>query len=66
MEVHPRTGAMQIVEIQETIREVQVPVYVAVERPAPPKPPPAANFPDDALLSYGVPIEWISKRTQRG
>ena len=59
MEVHPRTGAMQIVEIQETIREIQVPVYVAVERQEPPKPPPAANVPDDALLGYGVPIEWL-------
>lgn len=59
MEVHPRTGAMQIVEIQETVREIQVPVYVAVETPAPPKPPPAAGIPDDALLSYGVPTEWL-------
>ncbi len=24
-------------------------------------PPPAANIPDDALLSYGVPIEWLEK-----
>lgn len=57
MEVHPRTGAMQIVEIQETTREIQVPVYVIVDKP---KPPPAAGVPDDALLSYGVPIEWLN------
>ena len=59
MEVHPRTGAMQIVEIQETVREIEVPIYVAVERPTPPKPPPAADIPDDALLSYGIPTEWL-------
>ena len=59
MEAHPRTGAMQIVEIQETIREIEVPVYVAVERREPPKLHPAAKMPDDALLSYGIPVEWL-------
>ena len=29
MEAHPRTGAMQIVEIQETVRQIEVPVYEA-------------------------------------
>ena len=61
LEVHPRTGAMQIVEIQETVREIQVPVYVPVERQEQPKPPPAANIPNDALLSYGVPMEWLDR-----
>ena len=60
LETHPRTGAMQIVEIHETVREVEVPVYVEVERQAPPKPRPAAGMPDDHLLSYGVPIEWLT------
>ena len=59
MEAHPRTGAMQIVEIQETIREIEVPVYVQVERREPPKLRPAAKMPDDALLSYGIPVEWL-------
>ena len=59
MEAHPRTGAMQIVEIQETVREVEVPVYVEAERPVPPKPRPAAGMSDDQLLSYGVPVEWL-------
>ena len=59
MEAHPRTGAMQIVEIHETVREVEVPVYVEAERPAPPKPRPAAGMPDDQLLGYGVPVEWL-------
>ena len=59
MEVHPRTGAMQLVELRETVREIEVPVYVEVERPAPPKPRPAARIPDDQLLSYGIPVEWL-------
>ena len=59
IEAHPHTGAMQIVEIRETVKKVEVPVYVEVERPAPPKPRPAAGMPDDQLLSYGVPVEWL-------
>ena len=59
MEVHPRTGAMQIVELRETVREIEVPVYVEVERPAPPRPRPAAGIQDDQLLSYGIPAEWL-------
>ena len=59
MEAHPHTGAMQIVEIHETLREIEVPVYVEAERRAPLKPRPAAGMPDDQLLSYGVPVEWL-------
>ena len=59
MEVHPHTGAMQIVELHETVREIEVPVYVEAERQAPPKPRPAAGMPDDQLLSFGVPAEWL-------
>ena len=59
LETHPKTGAMQIVELHETVREIEVPVYVEAERRAPPKQRPAAGMPDDQLLSYGVPIEWL-------
>ena len=59
MEAHPHTGAMQIVELHETVREIEVPVYVEAERQPPPKPRPAAGMPDDQLLSYGVPVEWL-------
>ena len=59
LEAHPHTGAMQIVELHETVREIEVPVYVEAERQAPPKPRPAARMPDDQLLSYGVPVEWL-------
>ena len=30
LETHPRTGAAQLVEIRETIREISIPAYVAV------------------------------------
>ena len=59
LETHPKTGAMQIVEIDETVREIEVPVYVEADRPAPLKPRPAAGMPDDQLLSHGVPVEWL-------
>ena len=54
LETHPRTGAAQLVEIRETVKEV--PVYVQVEKP---KPLPFAEISDDDLLNYGVPAEWL-------
>ncbi|MFM8387458.1 MAG: 3'-5' exonuclease [Planctomycetia bacterium] len=39
IEVHPKTGAAQLVEIRETVREIVVPAYV----PAPETPAPAAR-----------------------
>jgi mRNA-degrading endonuclease RelE of RelBE toxin-antitoxin system len=64
LETHPKTGAAQLVEIRETVKEVIVPVYVpaAVEvKPAPvvEKAPIFFNISDDELLSYGVPVEWL-------
>lgn len=59
LETHPKTGAAQLVEIRETVKEVVVPVYVTAEQPAPPKPPLFANKPDEELLGYGVPPEWL-------
>jgi mRNA-degrading endonuclease RelE of RelBE toxin-antitoxin system len=54
LETHPKTGAAQLVEIRETIREIEVPVHVAA-----PKPQLFARLSDDELLSYGVPEEWL-------
>ena len=39
LETHPKTGAAQLVEIRETVKEVIVPVYVQAELPVRPKPP---------------------------
>jgi len=52
IEIHPKTGAMQIVELRERVEEV---THFAPHREAL-----LANYPDDLLLSYGVPAEWLS------
>ena len=39
LETHPKTGAAQLVEIRETVKEIVVPVYVQTEIAAAPKPP---------------------------
>src|SRR5258707_10318716 len=40
LETHPKTGAAQLVEIRETVKEIVVPVYVQTETAAPSKPRP--------------------------
>lgn len=64
LETHPRTGAAQLVEIRETVKEVVVPVYVQTVLPVAPAPvvekkPMFARVSDDELLGYGVPAEWL-------
>lgn len=60
IETHPTTGAAQIVEIRETVREIAVPKYVDAEQPAAPKPLLFSGLSDDNLLAYGVPQEWLN------
>jgi superfamily I DNA/RNA helicase len=60
IERHPKTGAAQIVEVRETVREIVIPKYVEVEQPAPPKPPLFVGATDEDLLGYGVPEEWLT------
>jgi hypothetical protein len=59
LETHPKTGAAQLVEIRETVREIIVPTYVQAEQPAIPKARLFAHVAEEALLSYGVPAEWL-------
>ena len=64
METHPTTGAAQLVEIRETVKEILVPIYVQTELVPAPKLGPAliplfAGMPDNELLGYGVPAEWL-------
>jgi mRNA-degrading endonuclease RelE of RelBE toxin-antitoxin system len=72
LETHPSTGAAQLVEIRETVKEVFVPVYVqepfapeATKPKAVAAKAPVAQKPlfkqvaDDVLLGYGVPPEWL-------
>jgi hypothetical protein len=65
LEVHPKTGAAQWVEIRETVQEIVVPVYVQAELVLAPQPvralkPLFADRTDDELLGYGVPAEWLA------
>jgi mRNA-degrading endonuclease RelE of RelBE toxin-antitoxin system len=65
LETHPKTGAAQLVEIRETVKEIIVPVYLQTElalAPKPPSPPKHlfAKMSDDELLGYGVPAEWLN------
>src|SRR6267378_505069 len=64
LETHPKTGAAQLVEIRETVREIVVPHYVQTEMPAVIdrrySEPIFARMSEDELLSYGVPAEWLN------
>jgi superfamily I DNA/RNA helicase/mRNA-degrading endonuclease RelE of RelBE toxin-antitoxin system len=57
IERHPRTGAAQLVEIRERVEEV--PVYAEAAPAVAAKPLLFAQQPDDVLLSYGVPADWL-------
>ncbi len=59
LEAHPTTGAAQLVELREIVQEIAVPVYAEAETQAPPKPQLSPHVPDDQLLGYGVPVEWL-------
>ncbi|GLE95994.1 DNA helicase [Pseudomonas aeruginosa] len=61
LETHPKTGAAQLVEIRETVQEVLVPIYVQQK---PGVVPLFSSVPDDELLSYGVPPEWLADVNQ--
>lgn len=60
LETHPKTGAAQLVEIRERIEEIAVPIYIEVQQPKPAKPSLFAHLTEAALLSYGVPVEWLA------
>ena len=56
LDVHPKTGAAQLIEIRETVQEIFIPVYNLSDYP----PKKLFNdLSDNELLSYGVPQEWI-------
>jgi len=75
LEVHPKTGAAQWVEIRERVEEIVVRASdvavatngakanatVPVGEPTPrPKPLLFADRSDEELLSYGIPPEWLA------
>ncbi|OQB55659.1 MAG: ATP-dependent DNA helicase UvrD2 [Deltaproteobacteria bacterium ADurb.Bin151] len=61
LETHPQTGAAQLVEIRETIKEIIIPTYTEIQKPdVPTKKPLFENYSDAELLKYGVPSEWLN------
>ena len=65
IEAHPRTGALQIVEVRERVEEVAPPaqlelVMPAATMPAVQQPKLFAALDDDALLSVGLPADWLT------
>ena len=59
LETHPTTGAAQLVELREVVQEIVTPAYVGVTHEATLKPQLFSHIPDDQLLGYGVPVEWL-------
>ena len=59
IERHPKTGAAQLVEIRELVKEITVPRYIEA-KPSPVTPGLLfETIQDDDLLRYGVPPEWL-------
>jgi mRNA-degrading endonuclease RelE of RelBE toxin-antitoxin system len=59
--VHPATGAAQMVVVKETIQEIVIPQYVEQPVSRIPQPlPMLAAASDTELLSYGIPVDWLS------
>jgi hypothetical protein len=60
IETHPKTGAVQIVEVRERVEEIAPPGAPVRGRAAPGPDLPFGRLADDALLSVGVPTDWLA------
>jgi mRNA-degrading endonuclease RelE of RelBE toxin-antitoxin system len=60
LETHPKTGAAQLVEIRERVQEVFIQKFIEQAQPKAAKPSLFDRCPDEELLSFGVPIEWLA------
>src|SRR5256884_7170203 len=59
LEIPPKTGAAQLVEMRERVQEILIPAYVEATQPAPPRARLFEHLAEDTLLHYGVPVEWL-------
>jgi mRNA-degrading endonuclease RelE of RelBE toxin-antitoxin system len=59
LETHLTTGAAQLVEIRETVKNIIIPRYVEAEAVAEPKAILFADVEEEELLGYGVPPAWL-------
>lgn len=60
LEAHPKTGAAQLVEIRETIKEITIPQYMDTQQPKDAAAPAISGISDEELLAYGIPEEWLA------
>lgn len=60
LETHPKTGAAQLVEIRETVKEIVVQKLVEASKPVPVKPRLFVHLNADDILGVGVPPEWVA------
>lgn len=57
LEVHPKTGAAQLVELRETIREIETPVYTTPSHAG--AKALFGHVSEETLLRCAVPPEWL-------
>ncbi|MBH46602.1 MAG: DNA helicase [Halobacteriovorax sp.] len=55
---HPVTGAAQLVEVRESIKEIVIPRYIEKETNVT-KPPLFESYDDSYLLGFGIPSDWL-------
>ena len=68
IERHPTTGAAQLVEVRQTVRDVEVPRFIEPAGEGVPPTPrrkakptrPLEGASETELLGYGVPAEWVA------
>lgn len=61
LETHPKTGAAQLVEVKETVHQIERPIYIDAAKPVAKQLPLFARFSDDELLAWGVPADWLGE-----
>jgi mRNA-degrading endonuclease RelE of RelBE toxin-antitoxin system len=61
LDIHPRTGAAQLVEIRERVEEIRVRRYVDPEVREVARPALFAHLTKDELLDLGVPVDWLGE-----
>ncbi len=60
LEVHPKTGAAQLVQVRETVKDIMVPRYMAEDTVEAPKTKLFEGVSEEALLDFGVPTDWLN------
>ncbi|HKN30961.1 MAG TPA: 3'-5' exonuclease [Roseiarcus sp.] len=60
IEAHPKTGAIQIVEVRERVEEIALPPPPTEGRAPAASIRPFSGLSDDQLLSIGVPTDWLA------